>query len=192
MARMYLLEFPAQPLILSVEDSVGRGGANRRLDVMLVQFFLNASLRDEDKSWAYLTKTKLNSPTRGRVDYAISASSRGDMMVVDRGKFSKPNIDGVYGPQTQFWIDRFQEFVNLGHPLVVDGRVDPILDGLAETSQHTVFTMYSLNVAYYEYSGAGAVAISRVARDPLMPRELARTFTMHRLSGEFIQKRPPS
>jgi hypothetical protein len=156
MARVYLLDYSAQPLILSVEDSVGRGGANRPLDVMLVQFFLNVTAQNNEKSWGW------------SLDRIIT----------------KPNVDGIYGPITQNWIDRFQAYVNKHYRLVVDGRVDPILNGLAETSQHTRMTIYELNVAYY--STFGANAISRAWNHPLMPRELARTFTMHRLGGAFI------
>jgi hypothetical protein len=155
MASVYLLDNPTQPLILSVDDSVGRGGANRRLDVMLVQFFLNVTAQADEKSWAWL---------------------------VDR-KITKPNIDGICGPITQDWIDRFQAFIRKRARLVVDGRVDPILNGLAETSQHTIFTIYALNAVYYGTFGTNAIA--RAWNHPLMPRELARTFTTHTLGDAF-------
>jgi hypothetical protein len=156
MARLYLLDYAAQPLILSVEDSVGRGGANRPLDVMLVQFFLNVTVQNNEKSWGWL---------------------------IDR-RFSKPNIDGMYGPITQDWIDRFQAHVNKvaaknlkAWSIVADGRVDAIRNGISATSGGLPYTIYELNAHYYGTFGANS--ISRAADHPLMPRELARTFMMH-------------
>jgi hypothetical protein len=52
------MDYPPQPLILSVEDSVGRGGANRRLDVMLVQFFLHVTAQADEKSWGWTIDRK--------------------------------------------------------------------------------------------------------------------------------------
>jgi len=147
MARLYLMDFKPQPLILSIEESVGRCGANKRLDVMLVQFFLNVTARHNEKSWGWF------------IDRIIT----------------KPNIDGMYGPITQDWINRFQK--HLKHKVVADGRVDAIVNGVSDTAAGGPLTMYMLNVAYYVTFGEGA--ISRIVNHPLMPRELARTFMMH-------------
>src|SRR5271170_3436610 len=147
MARLYLYGVNL-PLLLSTEDSVGKGGANKKLDVMLVQFFLRATARVNDKSWGWL---------------------------IDR-KVPLPNIDGIYGSVTQDWIDRFQQSINklkaegkihLG--LVADGRVDAIVNGLSETANHRAMTMYYLNNAYFALFGRDA--FSRIHKDPLMPRE---------------------
>jgi hypothetical protein len=147
MARLYLMDYAPQPLILSNDDSVGRGGANRRLDVMLVQFFLNVTSQNNEKSWGW---------------------------TIDR-KIARPNIDGIYGPTTQDWINRFQDRER--GKVMVDGRVDPILNGVSDATQAHVMTIYLLNVAYYVTFGANA--ISRAGNHPLMPRELVRTFVLH-------------
>ncbi len=147
MARLYLLDYKPQPLILSVEQSVGRCAANKPLDVMLVQFFLHVTVQNNETSWGWF---------------------------IDR-KFSKPAIDGAYGPVTQNWIDRFQNHIK--NKIVADGRVDPIVNGVSATAGGQPLTIYMLNVAYYNTFGEGAIA--RVANHPLMPRELARTFVMH-------------
>jgi hypothetical protein len=148
MPRVFLLDYPPQPLLLSVEEPVGKGGANRRLDVMLVQFFLNVTAQNNESSWGWS---------------------------IDR-KVTKPNIDGVCGPITQDWINRFQDREMKQGKGVADGRVDPIgLDGIRATRSRPL-TIYMLNVAYYYTFGANAIL--RVANHPLMPRELARTFTI--------------
>ncbi len=149
MPRLFLYDYPPQPLILSVEDSVGRGGANRRLDVMLVQFFLHVTAQNDERSWGW---------------------------TIDR-KITKPEIDGICGPITQGWIDRFQD-VQMRREKA--SRMDALTlsrGQLHVTRQGLPLTMYMLNVYYYGTFGANAIL--RVANHPLMPRELASTFAIH-------------
>jgi hypothetical protein len=72
MARLYLRGGP-QPVVLTVEEAVGRGAPNRRVDVLLVQFFLYVTAQNSSDSWGW------------SIDRAVP----------------KPTIDGVYGPITQ-------------------------------------------------------------------------------------------
>jgi hypothetical protein len=150
MARIYLLDFAPQPLILSTEQAVGRGCANNTLDVKLIQFFIHATVQANDKSWGWF---------------------------IDR-KFTKPNIDGKCGPITQDWIERFQKAMKeRGKHVIANGRIDPILGGVSETSSGGVYLIYMLNVAYYAIFGEGAIA--HIANHPLFPKDVARTFYMH-------------
>jgi hypothetical protein len=115
-------------VVLTVEEAVGRGAPNRRVDVFLVQFFLYVAAQASENSWGW------------GIDRAVP----------------KPTIDGAYGPITQDWIDRFQKFIakKPSRGIIVDGRVDPIpLQG----SSVSVNTMYMLNVAYYVTFGADAI-----------------------------------
>lgn len=156
MARLYLRGGP-QPVVLTVEDAVGRGAPNRRVDVFLVQFFLYVTAQASESSWGWL------------IDRAIP----------------KPTVDGVCGPITQGWIDRFQKVLQKKGPqfeLMTDGRVDPI--PLRSSSVH-VNTMYMLNVAYTATFGADAIL--RVDHHPLMPWELARTFSIS--GGDYDAQR---
>jgi hypothetical protein len=147
-ARLYLMDFAPQPLILSIEDSVGRDATNKREDVLLVQFFIYVTAQNNKTSWGWL------------IDRAVP----------------RPWIDGVYGPRTQDWIDRFQD--SLKHKLViVDGRIDPILKGVSATRIGGPYMMYLLNVSYY--NAFGPDSIGRITNHPLFPREVARTFVMH-------------
>jgi hypothetical protein len=148
MARIYLMDYPKQPVILSVEDAVGRDAPNRRVDVLLVQFFLYVTAQTNEQSWGWT------------IDRAVA----------------RPAIDGVYGPVTQAWIDRFQNHIKR-LKIVADGRVDAIKDGVSSTPARGPLTIYELNVAYYVSFGPDA--ISRIGHHPLMPWELARTFVMH-------------
>jgi hypothetical protein len=148
MARIYLMDIPQQPVILSVEDAVGPDAPNRRVDVLLVQFFLHVTAQTNEQSWGWL------------IDRAVA----------------RPAIDGVYGPVTQGWIDRFQNHTKRLR-IVADGRVDAIKNGVSSTPDRGPLTIYLLNVAYY--GSFGPDAISRIGHHPLMPWELARTFVMH-------------
>jgi hypothetical protein len=115
-------------VVLTIEEAVGRGAPNRRVDVLLVQFFLYVTAQNSEDSWGW------------SIDRAVA----------------KPTIDGAYGPITQNWIDRFQKRIarKPSRGIIVDGRVDPIpLQG----SSVSVNTMYMLNVAYYATFGADAI-----------------------------------
>lgn len=150
MARLYLLDVPQQPLIVSIEAAVGRGCANRSLDVKLVQFLINVTVQANDKSWGWF------------IDRAVPKSA----------------IDGAYGPRTQNWIERFQKSMKeRGKHIVADGRIDPIANGVSETSIGGPTAIYMLNVAYYGIFGEGA--ISRITNHPLFPRDVARTIILH-------------
>jgi hypothetical protein len=155
MARLYLRGGP-QPVVLTVEQAVGRGGANRRVDVLLVQFFLYVTAQASESSWGW------------GINRAVP----------------KPTIDGVHGPITQDWINRFQKFIarKPERGIITDGRVDPIL---LQGSGIYVNTMYMLNVAYYMAFGADAIV--RIDHHPLMPWELARTFSIS--GGDYDAQR---
>jgi hypothetical protein len=148
MARLYLMDYKKQPLIVSNDEAVGLNAPNKRLDVMLVQFLMNVTGRHNDRSWAWF------------MDW----------------KYPLPTIDGICGKQTQDWIWRFQEHLK-SKRIFQDGRVDPIKNGISDTSVGGPLTIYMLNVAYYNTFGDNA--IEHIVDHARFPREVARTFMMH-------------
>ena len=143
MARLFLSDVKDRPLVVSVEDSVGQGGVNRRSDVLLVQFMLKVV---SDKVGQ---KTNAWWQTRSRKALAI---------------------DGQCGETTREYIALFQQqFAKL--KLTRDGRVDPFVKGgWFGPRTHALMTMAAINMAYIE--AEGPTAHLSMPAHPLFPREI--------------------
>lgn len=122
MAHVKLREDDPGPnikLLYLNDAAVGRGGANRRDDVLLVQFFLNAL-------WG-------KSPDKKTI-------------IGDSGK--PPAIDGVCGRVTIGAIETFQKWY-WQQPNFTDGRVDPLPPGRQYGPLHNLpYTIIGLNVNF--------------------------------------------
>jgi hypothetical protein len=136
-----------------IDGAVGQGRANKRDDVMLVQFFLKA-----------LSK-------RTEMDTGESYQPRGQPEI---------QVDGVCGATTIAFIRHFQgvtdRMAKIG-PLRPwqDGAVDAVPQGVMFGNIHGgVYTMISLNITYSSLYGKDAH--SKVFGDPFFPRELADAF----------------
>ena len=115
----------------SVDQSVGLGGANRRDDVLLVQFFLKVAMLDAPNSKGY----------RPPNEQPIS-------------------IDGTCGQQTISYIRFYQEEGNRRNPsapTTTEARIDPVLSGgIGGSISHTFYTILALNVSYKDRRGKEA------------------------------------
>jgi hypothetical protein len=143
MARLFLSDVKKNPLVVSVEDSVGVGGTNRRNDVLLIQFMLSV------------------------VDAKVGAGK--NTWWLKRSKNS-PSIDGQFGNQTREYIDLFQEqFPKF--KLARDSRVDPFFKGgWFGPRSHVLMTMAAINIAYIEAEGDNAHLT--MTQHPLFPQEI--------------------
>jgi hypothetical protein len=136
-----------------IDGAVGQGRANRRDDVLLVQFFLKA-----------LSK-------RSEVESGESYQPPGQHEI---------QVDGVCGPTTIAFIRHFQGVVDRAAKTPAfmpwqDGVVDPVPPGGTFGVVHgRVYTMISLNTAYSSLYGKDAH--SRIFSDPFLPQELATAF----------------
>jgi hypothetical protein len=136
-----------------IDGAVGQGRANKRDDVMLVQFFLKAlSLRADTES-------------------GESYQPPGQRQI---------QIDGSCGATTVAFIRHFQGVVDRASKAAQlrpwqDGVVDVVPQGAMFGAIHGgVYTMISLNIAYSSLYGKDAHA--KLFSDPLLPRELATIF----------------
>ena len=117
-ARIYFGS-SAIPYVYVVDHSVGESGANKREDVLLVQFFLKAIMQD----------------AMGKIGY--------------RPPNERPvTVDGNCGPQTIRYIKYYQEENSKRNiatvaPLKVDGRVDVYGSGSVQE-----YTITALNSTY--------------------------------------------
>jgi hypothetical protein len=140
-------------LVYFINGAVGQGRANRRDDVLLVQFFLKA-----------LSK-------RSEVESGESYQPPGQREI---------QVDGVYGPATTAFIRHFQGVIDRAATGPAfrpwqDGIVDPVPPGGTFGAVHGgVYTMISLNLAYSSLYGKDAH--SRIFSDPFLPQELAAAF----------------
>ncbi|HEY6982149.1 hypothetical protein [Reyranella sp.] len=146
MALVKLREDPGTTIrvIYLVDGTVGRGGANRRDDVLLVQFFLNAL-------WG-----KLN-----------------DGKTVFGGPGAAPAIDGVCGRITTGVIEAFQKWywVQPARGAFIDGRVDPLPPGLKFGPVHKLpYTIIGLNAGFGLTFSVDRHA--RLSKEPGFPMEL--------------------
>jgi hypothetical protein len=143
MPRLFLSDVKIRPLVVSVDDSVGQGGVNRRSDVLLIQFLLKA----------------LSSAFSGKV---------GSWWKVPGSNLLK--IDGQYGDSTHEYITLFQRQYTK-FKLTQDGRVDPFVKGgWFGPRSHALMTMAALNMAYTEAEGDDAHF--DMTDHPLFPREI--------------------
>lgn len=125
MAHVKLLRNPRPARVLYLVDAtVGRGGTNRRDDVFLVQFFLNAlwgKLADKD------------------------AGTFG-------GTGPAPAIDGVCGPATIRAIELYQKWLWLEptRGSVADGLVEPVPPQAVnfQTARGHRYTIAGLNINF--------------------------------------------
>ena len=146
MAHVKLREDPGTNIrvLYLVDAGVGRGSANRRDDVMLVQFFINAL-------WG-------KSP---------------DKKTVFGGSGAAPAIDGVCGPITISAIETFQRWY-WEHPArgdFVDARVDPLPIGrLYGPLHHVPYTIIGLNVNFAFAFSVDRHAL--LSKEPNFPLEL--------------------
>jgi hypothetical protein len=134
--------------VYTVEQAVGIGGANRRDDVLLVQFFLKVAMLDSPNSKPYIPP--------------------GEQPI---------SIDGSCGPQTCRYIKFYQEEGNRRNPGVkttTEGRIDPVAGGsLTSSISHTFYTILALNVSYKDRRGKDLH--EDISKDPLFPAELAKS-----------------
>jgi hypothetical protein len=144
MARVYLFNTSFMTLVHTNDQAVGNGCPNRRDDVLLVQFFLK--VLSEGQSQRNLTPDG----------------------------FGPINIDGLWGPTSQAYLNFFLEVnsaANPGSPLTQDGRVDPVVSGrfFGSRSGH-VYTIIALNSLYQTVRGPNS--LQNITTDPLFPQEL--------------------
>jgi hypothetical protein len=131
-------------VVYLIDMAVGRSSANRRDDVLLVQFFLNAM-------WGKLTDKKT----------VFGASG------------AAPAIDGVCGPITIGAIEAFQRWYweEPARGGFIDGRVDPVpLGQHVGPLHHRVYTILGLNVNFGFTFGVDRHA--RLSKEPNFPLEL--------------------
>jgi hypothetical protein len=143
MPRLFLSDVKIRPLVVSVDESVGKGGVNRRGDVLLIQFLLKAVASE----FAGRTGSWWKVP--GPIDF---------------------KIDGQYGDSTHEYITLFQRQYPT-FKLTQDGRVDPFVKGgWYAPRSHALMTMAALNMAYAE--GEGNDAHFDMTDHPLFPLEI--------------------
>ena len=142
MARVYVIENPVAKVLYTVDHAVGRGGANRRDDVLLVQFFLKVISESKaiykpagqppitcDGQWGKISQAYLN-----------------EFILVNSG-------------------------VNPGQPLTADGRVDPVVGGkFTGAISGNMYTILALN-RVYQHSRTNQ-ALDDITKDPLFPADL--------------------
>lgn len=156
------------PHIFVTDDAVGLGCANKRDDVLLVQFFLAGLSADlltkGNQQFNYISKkgTPFNYTVPGQ----------------------RPiGIDGVCGTQTVAYIKHFQVEASktfdrsADFSMVADGKVTPIYKN-NPWGQHTgrVLSIVRLNTEYSDMYGPDRLA--NIWTEPMFPRELVPSFYM--------------
>jgi hypothetical protein len=146
MAHVKLLERPAKLVRLTylVDAVVGRGGVNRRDDVLLVQFFLNTL-------WG----------------------TKPDKQTVFGGNGPAPRIDGDCGPETINAITVFQRWYwQTPDPGgFADGRVEPLPPGrMFGPLRNMPYTIIGLNANYGSEFGPDRHAM--LIKEPNFPNDL--------------------
>jgi hypothetical protein len=150
------------------DEEVGVGRANRRDDVLLVQFFLAALSSDLLTSG----NRQFNYTNQRGVDFNYTVPNRGPL-----------RIDGVCGSDTAAYIKHFQieaskEQGRSPHfAMVGDGVVSPVRKGQpwgARSGQ--VLSIVRLNA---EYRGMFGIArLADITADPFFPGELKSSLYM--------------
>jgi hypothetical protein len=146
MAHVKLREDPGTGVrvVYLIDAVVGRGSANRRDDVLLVQFFMNGM-------WGKLTDKKT----------VFGASG------------AAPAVDGVCGRVTIGAIETFQKWYweEPARSSFADGRVDPLPLGRQVGPLHQLpYTIMGLNVNFGFTFGVDRHA--RLSKEPNFPLEL--------------------
>jgi hypothetical protein len=136
------------PVIYTVESVVGIGGANKREDVLLVQFFLRVAM-DETKGL-------------GREDRFLPPGE------------NPISIDGRFGKQTAAYIKFFQEESSdrIGLPSRGDSRVEPFAGIFRGVNTGKLMTIVALNFDHLERRGTGFH--SNLSIDSRFPTELKK------------------
>lgn len=120
-----------------------RGDVNRKEDVLLIQFFLRVVMEDAD-SPGY------RSPGQRSIQ-----------------------IDEIYGPQTQAYIDFFQSEAKKRNPQrmpIIGGKANPLHTPFRITpAENQVHNIYAVNRLYQKRRPLHG----NLANDPLCPGELA-------------------
>jgi hypothetical protein len=143
MARIYLTGSPLMPMVYTVEQPVGVASANRRDDVLLVQFFLRVISDDP-------TKPQYKLP--------------GLPFQID-GSCGRQTIDYIRNYQ------QTNSDLNPNSPLVRDGVVDPPRGGHGHGSiSHRLYTIFALNNSYMNFRGRQA--LNDITQDALFPSDL--------------------
>jgi hypothetical protein len=148
MPRIYGISNPKAGKIrvfYTVDQSVGKGGVNARLDAMLVQFFLRI-LCDE---------VKKPSP--------ISLAS----------SVKRPlKIDGIWGSTSQAYLEAWEKMINSAYAgVLMDGKVSTMSSGTtAGSTTGSRYKMAVLNGNYGMYRNIDWHL--NLTSDPLWPPEL--------------------
>jgi len=144
MPRLYLTDGATRPLVVSVEDAVGRNCPNNRGDVLLVQFMLYVV----DQTPATRNDTWIK-------------TRRGELI----------QIDGVYGKITEAYVELFQrQFPKIAGAIAHDIRIDPLSGAWFGTRTGVFMTMAALNLAYITALGDNSIA--EMVKHPMFPREI--------------------
>jgi hypothetical protein len=121
MPRLWFTESRQRPLLISIDQPVGRGCANKRPDVLLVQFMLKVADRSPQNAW---WTHKLG-----------------------RGL----EIDGIFGDRTEWTIQQVQEqYPDKRWKVAQDGRIDPIGGSYFGARTGVLMTMVALNMIYMQ------------------------------------------
>jgi hypothetical protein len=108
-------------------QGIHRGVRNNKDDVMLVQHFL---------------KIVAQNPTKFKRPF------------VPPKKFPNMKVDGIYGDQTAAWIGAFQNHLkNIGRPVLPDGVVDRVRNGIHLSPNGFVWTLVMLNITMGQVTG---------------------------------------
>jgi hypothetical protein len=143
MARIYLTNSSFLPMAYTVEQAVGVASANRRDDVLLVQFFL-----------------RVVSENPATPEYKLD----GPPLQID-GSCGQQTIDYIRNYQQE------NSDLNPDSPLVRDGVVDPPRGSHATGSiSHRLFTILALNISYKNFRGMQA--LNDITKDALFPIKL--------------------
>ena len=145
------------PVIYLIDQAVGRGGANRRADVLLVQFFIRL-LQDQPQKFD------------------------GEQYNFIPGKSKFLAVDGVCGEETIRAITHFKNEHDKGardknsaENMLKDGRVDPMIAGNpfgARTGR--VLSILRLNQDVVE--SVGVERFRKLHAERLFPQELKNFF----------------
>ena len=142
MARLYLTDSARRPLVVSVEQAVGRGCPNKRADVLLVQFMLYVVDQTPGKNTWNMTR-------------------RAELIKIN-GRF-----DDLTGSYIELFQRQLQGKLHLAH----DSRIDPLSGGVWYGARTGVFmTMAALNMTYMEALGDDAIAA--MVKHPQFPSEI--------------------
>jgi hypothetical protein len=148
MARVSLVQTATQgpKNFYNVDAAVGRGAANRRDDVLLVQYMLRENFK--------LLNTFKRDPFPG----------------------GPVEVDGSAGPQTLAAILHFQKTLKKGgSSIATDGRVDPpVNEGTVGSISNTQYTILFLNLGFKDARPQDFPRLSQATDCPVEIRQRLR------------------